>query len=830
MKKRIVWLLLAAMLMTIMVCGAAQGDGLTFDELGQKEADKLTGPGEYEITLSVPGAFDSTAYNEMIVMVDASLSQSGNFGKLKELLIGLGEQVLSDDGSMRLTLMGFGVGPRRAGSFYSVEQLKDFLATAAQDDLLQERSATNCEVGFEYVDQYIRNSSNLKNAVVVYTSDGGANADQTPMDWSKWGDETVFDYFRSFTKAQIIGYIVGTELDHIYAGNQPISATAAMFREASAAVEVAKKIHGSGSEQHAAAVDALYEEMNAAGAAYVDTVLQHIFAESSMAWGKDYPVATVEKAFQTYFRGYPGLNDEAYGSYMDLFYLVFGDTGYNKMPNRYSRAAQASMNLQSNGKVSKLYHVGYSGASNSWMNPEKGSYEGQEISKLTYIYNTDFASVVDDMVSEGATVVTTAYKDVTVTDPMSKWVTLDESSIRIYNGETKIYENGTWLTGDQPTANPITITTNADGRREITWKIKDGYLLHTDRYNLRYIVNVDETAEGFEWGKEYPANDPTDVTYTDPDGNEHTEPIDVPEVREDKPAEDFEEGDMGIRLIKEDLETGKPISDIKFDVYRVEPAEGEVLSEIPTEEEISRYAVEANKAADLITDANGYASAKLAEGLYMLVERESSKIKAPVAPFYVRLPMVNPQTHELMNVAEVNPKNELVPENPDIPDPEIPEDTTPKPDADFTIDKMSSVSDVHLSGAQFQVLRFANEGENGTVYTYDGNSIELVPVMKDNAPLVLTTGENGKATSPKLQAGLYFLLEVKAPAGFHISDELVAVYAASGESADNVVVVENTPGTLLPETGGMGTALFTAAGSLLCLIACVLLIRRKLTA
>ncbi len=66
-------------------------DNLKFDELSGKSADPLSRLGEYEITLSVPGEFDNDMYNEIIVMVDASTSQSKNFASLKNMLLGLGE-------------------------------------------------------------------------------------------------------------------------------------------------------------------------------------------------------------------------------------------------------------------------------------------------------------------------------------------------------------------------------------------------------------------------------------------------------------------------------------------------------------------------------------------------------------------------------------------------------------------------------------------------------------------------------------------------------------------------------------------------------------------
>ncbi len=839
MKKIISFFLALAMVLSLAVSGglvltasAAEttSPGMEFDITGMKNAVVQTQPGQYEITVAVPGLKNVDEYNEVIIMVDASTSQSNNFNSLKELIIGLGEKVLSEDRTMKLTLMGFGVGPRYAGSFYSVVQLENFLATATQDDLLQERSATNCEVGFEFVDAYINSSPNLKNAVVIYTSDGAANLAETPMDWSKWADPNVFDYFRSFTKKDVTDYIIGTELEHIFAGNSPLSATYRTFMAESAQVETARLVYGAGSDELREALDVLSTAMNGNADEYVTNVLESIFENSGMLLTTPASASDVEKAFQQYFRTYVGVSDDAYGSYMDLFYILLGDNG-PQMTDRYTRAAQASLNLQNNNKVLGVYHVGYSGASNTWMNPENSDVNYTD--KLTYIYNTDFASVVGDMIGIATQVVTMEYRDVTITDPMSKWVTLDEDSIRIYDGDSVIWDKNGWKISNPPTAEtPITITTNADGHRQITWKIKDGPLLHTDRYSMHYIVDVDETVEGFEYGKLYPANDKTEFHYTDHNGDPNSEEIEVPNVQEIK-REELDPEATGIEIFKQEADTGNAISEIKFEIYKVEPVDGQILSAVPTTEEIAQFKTVENLVKTLTTDATGYACAELEEGIYMVVELEHEKIKEPVAPFYIELPMQDTVGNEdgtisyvEKNIVQIHPKNDLV-DKPDVPGPEIPEEPKPEQTGTFTILKHDAADETKvLAGAEFQILRPAAEGENGTEYTYNGQTVNLVPVQINGENVIITTNDQGIATSPELPLGLYFLLETKAPEGYRFSEEVIPVYASAEGSVENIKVPNNTVPTL-PETGGVGTTLFYTIGGLMMLAAVVLLVTKK---
>lgn len=299
----------------------------------------------------------------------------------------------------------------------------------------------------------------------------------------------------------------------------------------------------------------------------------------------------------------------------------------------------------------------------------------------------------------------------------------------------------------------------------------------------------------------------------------------------------FEENvaEMGLRIYKTETETGSPLSDITFRVYRVQPGEGETVSPTPTQEEIARYAVAENLAGSVVTDVTGYASLALEEGLYLVVEEHNTEmVKAPVDPFYISIPMSvstesedGTTTVDTVNIVSVYPKNEPV-----LP-PEEPPVIPPTPDnvsGFFEIVKYNSYDEnQRLAGAEFAVYRAVASVEEATdTVVCDGIQYAVAPVYVNGAPLVLTTDENGTAVSPELPCDTYYLVETKAPAGFNLLTEAVKVTVRSSEMTTvSTVEIPNEPGSLLPETGGMGTRLFLILGSTMMAAAAVLLVTGK---
>ena len=297
-----------------------------------------------------------------------------------------------------------------------------------------------------------------------------------------------------------------------------------------------------------------------------------------------------------------------------------------------------------------------------------------------------------------------------------------------------------------------------------------------------------------------------------------------------------EAGEMGLRIYKTAGGTGAPLSDIPFVVYKVEPEEGEVLEEIPSIGEVQRFAVEENVVARLLTDTTGYASTALEKGIYLVIEEHNpEKVIAPVDPFYITIPMnqkVEKDDGTIViqetNVVSVYPKNQP-PEPPEEP-PVVP----PPPDrvkGHFDIVKYDEYDrTLLLEGAKFAVYRAASATDtDAEIITCGGREYAVAPVVVNDERLVLVTDESGKASSPDLACGIYYLVEISAPAGYNKLDEAVSVMVLS-DATSTVATAEipNRRGTILPETGAEGTKWMMTIGMILIFGSAIVLVARKL--
>ena len=293
-----------------------------------------------------------------------------------------------------------------------------------------------------------------------------------------------------------------------------------------------------------------------------------------------------------------------------------------------------------------------------------------------------------------------------------------------------------------------------------------------------------------------------------------------------------EPGEMGLRIYKTNKETGTPINDITFDIYKVVPGEGEVTDAKPTAEELAKFQVAENLVATLVTDKTGYAAVALDEGIYLVVERSHEKIKEPADPFYVWIPMLVEKEDEAGNtitetvkIVSVYPKNE-----PNVPPPPPPPPPPEEFSGRFQIRKVDADDPtVTLEGATFAVYRAATEeDQNPVIVTCNGTACAVVPVIYEGAELTLTTGQDGIATSPDLDCEIYFVLEIKAPLGYKLKEDAVTVTVVPDTiSTSTIVEVTNEKGSLMPETGGIGTVIFTTVGGILVLMAMTVLVMKK---
>lgn len=140
-----------------------------------------------------------------------------------------------------------------------------------------------------------------------------------------------------------------------------------------------------------------------------------------------------------------------------------------------------------------------------------------------------------------------------------------------------------------------------------------------------------------------------------------------------------------------------------------------------------------------------------------------------------------------------------------------------------------------LEGAKFVLKN--NDGSK--YYKYDATNKAVTWVTDKADATVVTTDANGAAHFDGLEAGTYKLEETAAPAGYNQLTEDITIKLDKNNStidgnssepgADRSLTagVANSTGTMLPETGGTGTAIFVALGALAVICAGVFLVTNK---
>ncbi len=169
--------------------------------------------------------------------------------------------------------------------------------------------------------------------------------------------------------------------------------------------------------------------------------------------------------------------------------------------------------------------------------------------------------------------------------------------------------------------------------------------------------------------------------------------------------------------------------------------------------------------------------------------------------------------------------------------------------------ELKEENEVPLEGAEFILL---NEEQDKVAEVEDGKLVRWA-AYTEGAGSTLVSDKDGKFIIAGLDDGTYYLKETKAPTGYNLlADPIKVVISATttniqswdgvatnaltaltikvddGEAVNGVLntgivetKVKNNAGTVLPETGGIGTTIFYIVGSILVIGAAVILITRR---
>lgn len=529
----------------------------------------------FEIELKVPGKDPENRRDEVILMVDGSYSMDTEWPAMKEAITTIGKTVLNGSGNTVLTLMAFGMGDNEV--LVHVEDANELAAALGElpGNLLYGRSSTNCEAGFTGVQEYITNhADHLKDAYVIFISDGNINTDETPRafdaNWKTW------TRFGALTVAQETfgGALTNGE-------NLPAAFTTVFGDRFSGATNEEIKTRAFDGE-------VTEEEF----IAFAEQLWKDVYAYSGLTPGAEYPVSDAERAFVKY--------DKENGTYIqDLFYYTTYKSAYVTYGDRWTRTPAAANALAEMEQIKAMYVVDYNSYT-SWMDT------GITSEKSTFVQSNGIAGLCEALQGALNKLAKTPFNEVVITDYMSKWVNLDAATLKIVNnatGETIWSAADGWLISEsRPTGREVPVIVekidpadyeaggadvigNTSGDiYKLTWFVKTGAMLRSDTYSLKYAVTTDTAEKGFRYNTAYPANGITALHYIDETGAEKNETIVVPNVDTVKEVPDefyisFQSGKASnISFMLIDEATGA----VEF-LYKID-IKNETSFKIPTEE------------------------------------------------------------------------------------------------------------------------------------------------------------------------------------------------------------------------------------------------------
>lgn len=171
--------------------------------------------------------------------------------------------------------------------------------------------------------------------------------------------------------------------------------------------------------------------------------------------------------------------------------------------------------------------------------------------------------------------------------------------------------------------------------------------------------------------------------------------------------------------------------------------------------------------------------------------------------------------------------------------------TTPSeaktPTYPLDINKIKKGSEEKLAGAKFKLYKDSAENESNVIKVTGSEGNYVVDPNSKNTvfeSVASITGQNYNLHVNGLAAGTYYLVETEAPAGYNkLTASIKVVITKDGDDwtisqddnpeTDKIIDVENSTGSILPSTGGMGTIAFTVVAALLVLGVAVSFIRDR---